>query len=435
MRFLKSIFNIKNLKSLIVFLSGAIIILIAIGATIVSTGLSVAYFKTLTNDDVLSIVVLGFVVLLQSMVLIGSIVKGVIYNKTPQHYYTVVWFTRICFVVSVLSTISFFNGLSKVERTNVIQDLLYSIPFLNLNNNDWIVINLTNFTLIWASCFVIDLMSMYFPSIGSDLITGISTRKKLNFKDKSYVTKILELITYHPKKWIDKKCIEYGIIKSDSLQEHKNVMETLSSLQNSLQENIKCNENPLQNKNVMNDTLHDINKPITCNENSLHSKSNYRNELNVMKKCNEPNVMKKAQKPVNLDKTVCNERNDYSNKELNSLQNPLHSKSNKCNELNSLQKPITCNEPNVMNDKNVMKKCNEKLDSLQELITKIDTYVMENYKCNEKIKVGEIKKQFGLKPNDRKWNDKIRDSLKSCKVINGRLTRIENKKETFKLVK
>jgi len=421
------------IKRLTIISLGVLIIIFAIGSTFVSTGLSIAYFQSLTSDDMLTTVVFGFVILLQTMVLLGSISKGIIYKKAPQHFYTVKYFTLVCFFISVLSTISFFNSFDKGSREIVIKDLLYSIPFLKLNNNEWLVTNLTNMTLIWASCIVLDLMSMYFPAIGSDLISGISTRKKLEIKDKNYVMKIVDLITFYPKKWIDDKCYNLGIIESNPLQENIRRNEIPLQNKNSLHELIT------QDKNVMDDTLHDtdsLQKPIT-------DRTHYKNSLQKPITCNEnnviENVMKEPIKPVNLDKKVCNGRNDYSNKKPISLQKTITKESKKCNEeiqlQNPITKPITCNEPNVMNNKNVMNKCNEDKNPLQELITNIDNFITENYKCNEKIKVGDVKKKFGLKANDRKWNDKIRDNLKSCKVINGRLTRIEDKKDTIKLVK
>lgn len=174
--------------------------------------------------------------------------------------------------------------------------------------------------------------------------------------------------------------------------------------------------------NLLGDKLLKIRLDYINKVNNYNTKLLQHNEPNVMNNVIEE--VEEVKKTVNLDKKVRNECNDYSNEKPISLQkaitkteNSLHSKSNQCNE------------------KNVMKKCNENNDSLQELITNINDYITQNYKCNEKIKVGDIKKKFGLKPNDRKWNDKIRDNLESCKVINGRLTRIEDKKDKIKLVK
>jgi hypothetical protein len=405
---------------------GVFIILVAVASAIVSTGLSISYFQSLTNDDMLSYVVSGFVILLQGMVLLGSISKGIIYKRTPQHFYNIVRFTNVCFGISVLSTISFFNEFDKLQRIEVIRDLLYMIPFLNLNNNDWLVTNLTNMTLIWASCIVLDLMSMYFPAVGSDLITGISTRKKLTIKEKSYFTKIAELITFYPKKIIDDKCYNLGIIDENSLQEN-DVIEKPLQKDHSLQ-------NPLHYKNTLQDFITPIQKPITktkkpitCNENSLQN----------TKQCNDKSVMSNEQTNENIVKTVRNDRNDY----VTNDSHLLHWSTEGLNEAekNTLQKPITnIEKPIIRNEvNNSLQNDSLQNNSLQELITNIDNYITTHYKINEKIKVSEVKKKFGFKTNDRKWNDKIRPELKSCKVIGGRLTRIEmdNVKDNIKLVK
>ena len=236
----------EHIKTIIRFGLGIIIILLAVLASIVSTGLSISYFQSLTNNDTLSFVLFGFVVLLQLMVLIGSIAKGIIYKRTPQHYYVVLWFTRICFVISVLSTISFFNQISVESRTKVIKDLLYFIPVPGLNSCDWIVTNLTNLTLVWLSCIIIDLMSMYFPAIGSDLITGISTRDKIDIRNKSYPMKIYELLTFKPKQYIDKKCIEYGLV-SNEIELAENEVSKKKLAENKVSSEIKLAENEVSN--------------------------------------------------------------------------------------------------------------------------------------------------------------------------------------------
>lgn len=94
--------------------------------------------------------------------------------------------------------------------------------------------------------------------------------------------------------------------------------------------------------------------------------------------------------------------------------------SNECNDV--ISNVISSNGCNVikLEKRNVISSngCND-------LITKIDDYIKNNYNCNEKIRVKEVKEIFGLKPNDRKWNDKIRDNLKFAKIIDGKLQRIK----------
>lgn len=354
---------------------GFLIIFFGIASTAVSTGLSIAYFQSLTTDETLTLVVYGFVILLQVMVLLGSVSKGVIYKRTPQHFRNITWFTRICFVISVLSTINFFNGFDKTQRIDVIRDLLYMIPFLGLKNNEWLVTNLTNLTLIWASCIVIDLMSMYFPAVGSDLITGISTREKLEVHDKSYFEKVIELITFYPKKIINDKCNELGIISCD---------------EDSLQVQ-KSDEIPSQNNKV--DSSHDNKKSL--HDEIKNSKSVEKHKISLLgsegDEDTSSNVIKK------------------SLQDDESLQNELKK--------SSQEKVITTQTEDIE------KLCNE-----------IDDYITKNFDHEERIKVKDVKEKFGFKPSDRKWNDKVRDNLKSASLVNGVLKR-NPKQSKFEIVK
>lgn len=406
---------------LIRYTLGLTIILIAVLSTVVSTGLSIMYFSQLTTNETLSIVVVLFIILLQGMVLFGSISKGTIYKTTPQHYYTLIWFTRICFLISVLSTISFFNQFDKSDRTQVIQDLLYAIPFLNLSNNEWLVSNLTNMTLIWLSCIVIDLMSMFFPSVGSDLISGISTRKKIEIQDKTYLMKIFELLTYKPKKYIDNKCKEYGIIED---QDRTNlIQDKFNSGQNKNVLKISGHENSgqIQNKfrtgyNKNEDMKAQDKEPNKKINNNVLGHENSGQGQTKTKKVSTPVITASPQNPENVL--------EQKTQDTRQTEDKINIKEFKTQDIKTQDKN---SGQNKIQDKN---------SGHEDKIKNIDEYIILNYKSGDKIKVKELREKFNIK-NDREWKDKIIHNLESAFVNkNKRLERkhIENK-DKFKIVK
>lgn len=412
----------NKFKIAVIWFFGLLIILIALLSTIVSTGLSIAYFTELTNDSNLQMVVIGFIILLQSMVLIGSIVKSVIYKRCPQHYNKIIWFTNICFIISVLSTISFFNQFDKIQRKEVIEDLLNFVPWIQLNTNEWLVSNLTNMTLIWLSCIVIDLMSMFFPSIGSDLISGISIKEKIQLQEIGYLTKIWKLITYLPKNWIDKKCIEYKIIKSDTLNTNSDTPDT-----NNLNTDTKSDtKNPIQKENVSKNQIQEL--PNTIQNNNNKNVSSLPDKKEILNVTNP--IQPDTKKPCNLDIEQSNQCNGHvTTQEIEyTIPDTKQDTKNKLDTKNPIQK-----KKNPIHDT----KSNTKPDT-KSLIEKIDEYIILKYKPGDKINVSELKKEFNFKKQDRNWNDKIRPNLKSASINkeNSRLTRIQlDEKDKFKIVK
>jgi hypothetical protein len=415
---------------------GLIIILLSILSSIVSTGLSIAFFSNLTTDENLTLVVIGFIVLLQIMVLVGSIVKGIVYQRTPQHYFKIVWFTNICFLISVLSTISFFNQFDKIARKDVIKDLLYSIPFLNLNNNTWLVDNLTNMTLIWLSCIVIDLMSMYFPSIGSDLITGISTKQKINLNNNSYLVKIFKLITYYPKSFIDNKCIELGIIEDKNLgqkTEDKNLGhedrtikispetqdKNLGQLKNNLgQENNILTQDKIINNKVVN--LSKSLKPLTKNIEPINTNITKKVDISKSPKCIQ-DVPKQKSEDIGQSEDKIKLRTQDKIKE-------------KTQDMKTGQNKNVSGH--IKSEDKIKLRTQDKMNlGLEDLIKNIDEYIVLKYKSGDLIKVGQLKKEFNIK--DRLWKDKVINNLSSAKLNeNKRLERVQiDNKDKFKIIK
>ena len=405
----------NKFKTAVIWFFGLTIILIALLSTVVSTGLSIAYFTELTDDANLQLVVIGFIILLQSMVLIGSIVKSVIYKRCPQHYNKIIWFTNICFIISVLSTISFFNQFDKVQREEVIKDLLNFVPWIELNTNDWLVSNLTNMTLIWLSCIVIDLMSMFFPSIGSDLISGISIKEKIQLQEIGYLTKVWKLITYFPKNWIDKKCIEYKIIKSDTLDTNNLNTDTKSDT-----------KNPIQKENVSKNQIQELPDTIQDNYNKNVSSLPDKKEIPDTQEPIQPDT--KTVENVEID--TCNQCNDYVPTQEIEYKIP-DTKSDTKNKMDT-NKPIQKKKDPIQDTRSDTK------PDTKSLIEKIDEYIIFKYKPGDKINVSELKKEFKFKKQDRNWNDKVRPNLKSASINkeNNRLTRIQiDNKDKFKVVK
>jgi len=106
---------------------------------------------------------------------------------------------------------------------------------------------------------------------------------------------------------------------------------------------------------------------------------------------------------------------------LSKKQDALHSKQDtlQCNEQklienNSLQNTLQCNE--------VSNECNESNEN--DLIDKIDKYILENYQVNELIKVQDIKNKFNI-TQQRRWA-KIVKNLKTAAIENKRLRRTKS---------
>jgi len=416
---------------------GLIIILLSILSSVVSTGLSIAFFSNLTTDENLTLVVIGFIVLLQIMVLVGSIVKGIVYQRTPQHYFKIVWFTNICFIISVLSTISFFNQFDKLARKDVIKDLLYSIPFLNLNNNTWLVDNLTNMTLIWLSCIVIDLMSMYFPSIGSDLITGISTKQKINLNNNSYLVKIFKLVTYYPKSFIDNKCIELGIIEDKNLgQTNNNLGQTNNNLG-------QTNNNLGQTNNNLGQTNNNLGQKnnIVTQDKVINNKVvNLSKSLKPLSKNIEPintNITKKvdiSKSPKCIQDVPKQKSEDIGQSEDKIKLRTQDKIKEQTQDMKTGQNKNVSGH--IISEDKIKLRTQDKINlGLEDLIKNIDEYIVLKYKSGDLIKVGQLKKEFNIK--DRLWKDKIINNLTSAKLNeNKRLERIQiDNKDKFKIIK
>lgn len=408
---------------------GLTIILIAVLSTIVSTGLSIMYFSQLTTNETLSMVVVLFIVLLQSMVLFGSISKGTIYKTTPQHYYTLVWFTRICFLISVLSTISFFNQFDKADRTAVIQDLLYMIPFLNLSNNSWLVTNLTNMTLIWLSCIVIDLMSMFFPSVGSDLISGISTKAKIEIQDKSYLRKIFELLTYKPKMLIDKKCIELNIVstpekvstKKYKVSKFKLAQNKVSKLKLAQNEKLAVSKNELaQNKVSKLELANKVSKEKLVVSNQLANEVSKLNQVSTKLASEEfPTVSKVSTKLApNKNKDISKLATDKVSTKLaknNKVSTEIVSNEKLANEVsklatNEVSKKLVVSTNNI---DELAEKKKAKFE-VSKLANEVSNFIKANYEIEETIKTKELLEKFKLTKN--KWYE-LKKSLDIIETV------------------
>ena len=369
----------NRFKSVITVLLGVFIILISIFAYLVSTGLSIMYYDN-AQEGPIDLTITGFVILLQSMVFVGSLAKGIIYERTPQHYKMIAWFTNVSFIISVFTTVSFFNTFDKTQRIEVIKDLLYTIPFLNLQYNNYLIVNLTNLTLIWASCIVIDLMSMYFPSVGADIIMGISTKKsrKIATDKKSYFTKIREILLYGPQRFIDFLCKKCDIKDYDTNYD--------TTLKPDTKYDTKYDTKP--DTLIKNDTNGPDTKPDTPTIDILSF------------------VKKERNKPVISKDTTPDTKSDTT--------------------------PDTT--PIITLDTKQDTKQATKL--IQDTINDIDGYIVFNYNPGDKINVSDLKERFGFNKQDRTWNDKIRNNLIHAAINeNKRLIRIDSPEEKIHLVK
>jgi hypothetical protein len=264
-------------------------------------------------------------------------------------------------------------------------------------------------------------MSMFFPSVGSDLISGISTRKKIEIQDKTYLMKIFELLTYKPKKYIDNKCKEYGIIED---QDRTNlIQDKFNSGQNKNVLKISGHENSgqIQNKfrtgyNKNEDMKAQDKEPNKKINNNVLGHENSGQGQTKTKKVSTPVITASPQNPENVL--------EQKTQDTRQTEDKINIKEFKTQDIKTQDKN---SGQNKIQDKN---------SGHEDKIKNIDEYIILNYKSGDKIKVKELREKFNIK-NDREWKDKIIHNLESAFVNkNKRLERkhIENK-DKFKIVK
>jgi len=180
---------------------GCMILILALASTVVSTYLSCVGLLQLLN--VLNISIEGtkeftitFVILLQAMVFFGSIAKGFIAKYCPQHYRFISNFTSIAFFISVLSTMTFFSQFDNTDRLDAVTSIIDLIPLIQGGLREWLIDFLTSMSLIYVGAVALDLMSMRFPGVGSDLIFKIATKKKINLNEDSFISRIKNIICH-----------------------------------------------------------------------------------------------------------------------------------------------------------------------------------------------------------------------------------------------
>lgn len=436
-------------------LMGILILIISIIASIVSTLLTISYFNSIALTTGIAVQgVVGFIILMQAMVLLGACVKGIVSKICPQHYNTIRGFTLICFVLSVLSTISFFNQFDKTERANVISDLLNVIPFVELHSNNWLIGNLTNMTLIWISCIIIDLMAMMFPSIGVDLLFKIATRQKIVKTDLSFMDKVIAIIKYLPVKYIDNLCIKLGImqVENEELQNNKpqpQVEKTQAKKITSENTQPQVEEKP--QSHVKNEEPHVDNKQELINNKQDNNnkqqlsqvENNKQGESQVINNQSTSDMMEDL---VIVDSTTTGNSQVDNNHKQNELENkpqPQIDENNKPHANNN--KPQLNHRQNESNNKPInLNNHRQKNKTTGDNLLEIELWISKNVK-DKKFNIAELKVKFEL--TDNKWRTRknklvklgVLETSKNGCIFTGNNTKkaydILYNKDKFKIVK
>lgn len=171
-------------------------------ATIIPISLS---FKGLTKS-----IMIGIFIIVQISVFFLAMTKNYIAKETPQHFLLINRIANMLMLVSIISTITFFN----MSKSNIaghkesIIDLYKIIPFLDvLPFYNWIISITVNVVFVWSVCIILDVLAIKMPLIGFDIMMGI--KEKINHA--TTLSKIFTILSYKPKAWINDKYNSLGL--------------------------------------------------------------------------------------------------------------------------------------------------------------------------------------------------------------------------------
>lgn len=218
-----------------------------IGLFLILLGLCSAIFSTyatiipisLSFKDIAKIVIIGIFIIVQVSVFFLTMTKNYIAKETPQHYLLINRISNMLMLVSIVSTITFFN-MSKhsIEgHKESIIDIYRIIPGLNiLPFYNWIIDITINIVFIWSVCIILDVLAIKMPLIGFDIMMGIKEKRSYT----TMLSMIIAILTHKPKTFIENKYSEIlennqnkkVIEKVDrvELEQSKNRIKSLSNL-------------------------------------------------------------------------------------------------------------------------------------------------------------------------------------------------------------
>ena len=190
------------MKRINIFLATALILL-GVACCVVSTYATINPISMSFKGQVKYIMVALFVIV-QISVFFLAMTKHHIEREAPQHYLLVSRISNLLMIVSIVSTITFFNMNKHIvnAHSESVKELFNIIPYVkNLAFYDWLVNVTTNMIFTWSVCVLLDVMAIKLPPVGFDLLAGIKHKRRQH----SLLGMILAILMYKPKTLIESK--------------------------------------------------------------------------------------------------------------------------------------------------------------------------------------------------------------------------------------
>jgi hypothetical protein len=205
-----------EMKRINIFLAVALIIL-GVACGIVSTYATINPIQKAFTGDVRYIMI-GLFIIVQISVFFLAMMKHYIEKEAPQHYLLVSRISNLLMVVSIVSTITFFNMNKHIveEHSESIKEIFNIIPYVtNLAFYDWMVNVTVNIIFTWSVCVLLDVMAIKLPPVGFDLLAGIKNKRRQH----SFFGMLLAILMYKPKTIVETKYKELYVLKQDMLKD------------------------------------------------------------------------------------------------------------------------------------------------------------------------------------------------------------------------
>jgi hypothetical protein len=283
----------------------------------------------------------------------------------------------------VLSTATYFNTINKEERSKLLGDILNLFPVISGKYEIWLIDILTDMTLIWLACIMLDLMAMKFPSLGIDLIRKT---KITEIAERSTLGKLIYVAFSIPSRKIDYWYENTKLKNKNGKISHENSHEILH----------KENDDFFANSHEINDLKSHKNNTTKSHENNSCENSIKRHVITGLESCEKneisnENSMAKSHE-INDSKLFKTESN--SNKNSHEINTPKLFKTKlKSHEINS--------EKSHENNKTQRRK---RSPTKKDIVEKIQKYIDKEYNSGEKINVGDLRKNLKIGEYDWRIN-------------------------------
>lgn len=292
------------MKKINIFLATALILL-GVACGIVSTYATINPIQKAFTGDVRYIMICLFIIV-QISVFFLAMMKHYIEREAPQHYLLVSRISNLLMIVSIVSTITFFNMNKHIvkEHSESIKEIFNIIPGIsNLAFYDWLINTTTNIIFTWSVCVLLDVMAIKLPPVGFDLLAGIKNKRRHH----SLIGMLAAIIIHKPKTIIETRYKELYELKQDVKTE-------------------QLKEKPLNNEDVTSSVSIDT-RQLEADVKSANVKTSSRNVINFKPDVKTNNVksylVKTYESGDKVDVKTLKESFDMSAREWQRVKNEI----------------------------------------------------------------------------------------------------------------